>query len=195
MSEQLFIINTNPSNNPTVLFSGYCDSHSITHSLTQWLGKVRTPRCKPATGPVEQKTNLLIGDDKKRPAALNLTPARTGTADSSSSDESLKPRTPRFAEATSVHSPVDSRGPFADPESSQVLQLQVGDVGFGYLKGGNRESSRVPMTPKTPLKSAMKVPGTPARQFNNPLSPMFREEDVLEKREGSTDKEQARDLV
>lgn len=51
------------------------------------------------------------------------------------------------------------------------------------------------MTPKTPLKSAMKVPGTPGRQFNNPLSPTFREEDVLEKREGHTDKEQARDVV
>lgn len=50
------------------------------------------------------------------------------------------------------------------------------------------------MTPKTPLKSAMKVPGTPARKFDNPLSPTFREEDVLEKREFATDKEQAKDL-
>ena len=51
------------------------------------------------------------------------------------------------------------------------------------------------MTPKTPLKSALKVPGTPGKRFDNPLSPTFREEDVLEKREGATDKEQARDLV
>lgn len=51
------------------------------------------------------------------------------------------------------------------------------------------------MTPKTPLKSAMKVPGTPARPFDNPLSPTFREEDILEKRELSTEKEQARDVV
>jgi hypothetical protein len=53
------------------------------------------------------------------------------------------------------------------------------------------------MTPKTPLKSAMKVPGTPsAKQFNNnPLSPTFREEEILEKRETSNEKEQARDLV
>ncbi|KAH7023354.1 hypothetical protein EDB80DRAFT_697241 [Ilyonectria destructans] len=50
------------------------------------------------------------------------------------------------------------------------------------------------MTPKTPLKSAMKVPGTPARPFDNPLSPTFREEDILEKRELSTEKEQARDV-
>lgn len=51
------------------------------------------------------------------------------------------------------------------------------------------------MTPKTPLKSAMKVPGTPARQFNNMLSPTFREEDMLEKQEAATEKEQARDVV
>ena len=141
------------------------------------------------------ETNLPLGYDKKRPAALNLTPARTGTADSSSSDDSLKPRTPRFAEATSVHSPIDSRNPFADPERSHAPQAQVGDIGFGYIKGETRGSGPVPMTPKTPLQSAMKVPGTPGRHLNNPLSPMFREEDVLEKREGKTDKEQARDLV
>lgn len=50
------------------------------------------------------------------------------------------------------------------------------------------------MPPKSPLKSAMKIPGTPARTFTNPLSPTFREEEVLEKRELGTDKEQARDL-
>jgi hypothetical protein len=136
-------------------------------------------------------------DDKKRPPALNLSPQRTGTADSSSSDSSLSlkgPRTPRFAEATSIHSPVDAvKNPFADPVTSHVPQSQPGDIGFGYI--GKRESVAVPMTPKTPLKSAMKVPGTPARQFTtNPLSPTFREEDILEKREESTEKEQARDL-
>lgn len=136
--------------------------------------------------------NEAIAEEKRRPAALNLTPARTGTADSSSSDNSLKPRTPRFAEATSVHSPVEARSPFADPEKSHLPQAQPGDIGFGYI--GNRESVAVPMTPKTPLKSAMRVPGTPARKFDNPMSPTFREEDVLEKREFSTDKEQAKDL-
>ncbi|CAM1505681.1 Fc.00g113180.m01.CDS01 [Cosmosporella sp. VM-42] len=132
-------------------------------------------------------------DEKRRPAALNLTPVRSGTSGSSSSDDSLKPRTPRFAEATSVHSPVEARSPFADPEKSHIPQAQPGDIGFGYI--GNRESVAVPMTPKTPLKSAMKVPGTPARAFNNPLSPTFREEDILEKREAATDKEQARDVA
>jgi hypothetical protein len=53
------------------------------------------------------------------------------------------------------------------------------------------------MTPRSPLKSAMRVPGTPGRalQNQNPLSPTFLEEQVLEKREASTEKEQARDLV
>lgn len=50
------------------------------------------------------------------------------------------------------------------------------------------------MSPRT-LKSAMKVPGTPARRIENPLSPTFREEDLYEKREAKTAKEQARDLV
>lgn len=123
---------------------------------------------------------------------MNLSPNRTGTADSSSSEDSLKPRTPRFAEATSVHSPVDAKSPFADPEKSGD---QVGDVGFGYIGKDQTQHTAAPMSPKTPLKSAMKVPGTPGRPMNNPMSPMFREEDILEKREGSTDKEQARDLV
>lgn len=52
----------------------------------------------------------------------------------------------------------------------------------------------IPLTPGSPLKSALKVPGTPAR-FANPLSPTFHEEQVLEKHEASTEKENARDLV
>lgn len=51
------------------------------------------------------------------------------------------------------------------------------------------------MTPRSPLKSAMKVPGTPGRGLANPLSPTFREEQVLEKQEKSTEKQQAHDLV
>jgi hypothetical protein len=53
----------------------------------------------------------------------------------------------------------------------------------------------MPMTPRSPLKSAMKAPGAGARSFANPLSPTFREEEVLEKREKSTEKDQAKDLV
>lgn len=73
-------------------------------------------------------------------------------------------------------------------DKSEVPQSQPGDIGFGYIN--NRESSAVPMSPKTPLKSAMKVPGTPARRFDNPLSPTFREEDILEKKESKTAKDQ-----
>ena len=62
-------------------------------------------------------------------------------------------------------------------------------------KGSNNPSANAPpMSPRT-LKSAMKVPGTPARRIENPLSPTFREEDLVEKREAKTAKEQARDLV
>lgn len=133
--------------------------------------------------------------EKKRPAALNFTHTRTGTSSSSSSESSLKvPRTPRFAEATSVHSPVDDDkiSPFADPVP-EASESQPSDVGFGYIgSASNRES--IPMPPKSPLKSAMKVPGTPARTMHI-LSPTFREEAMLEKRELETEKEQARDLV
>ena len=145
---------------------------------------------------------MAIHDDKKRPTALNLTPARTMSAGSTSSTSSSStssslakpPRTPRFAEATAVHSPIEPKKlPFS--ERSQVAQAQPGDVGFGYIGNNNRESVAVPMTPRSPLKSAMKAPGAGARTFTNPLSPTFKEEEVLEKREKSTDKEQARDLV
>ena len=75
-----------------------------------------------------------------------------------------------------------------------VAQSQPGDVGFGYIGGGQRESVAMPMTPRSPLKSAMKVPGTPGKGFSNPMSPTFREEEMLEKREKTTEKDQKRDL-
>ena len=84
--------------------------------------------------------------------------------------------------------------PFSERPGGE--QAQVGDIGFGYIgNDANRESGAVPMTPKSPLKSAMKVPGTPGRRIDNPLSPTFREEQLLERREALTDKEQAKDLV
>jgi hypothetical protein len=124
--------------------------------------------------------------EKKRPAALKLTPARSPSTESSSSTSSLKhPRTPRFAEATSIHSPVEPGQNLFSEKSDQL-----GDVGFGYIN--NRESVARP--PLSPLKSAMKVPGT-ARRLENPLSPTFKEEEILEKKEAHTEKEQAKDLV
>jgi hypothetical protein len=78
-------------------------------------------------------------------------------------------------------------------EKSTVPQAQVGDVGFGYIN--DRESVAVPETPRSPLKSAMRFPGSPRTIHGNPLSPTFREEQILERREDLTEKEQAKDLV
>jgi len=75
-----------------------------------------------------------------------------------------------------------------------MAQSQPSDIGFGYIADNSRHVE-VPMTPASPLRSAMKVPGTPARKIDNPLSPTFREEQILEKHEGLTEKEQAKDLV
>ncbi|OOQ90878.1 hypothetical protein PEBR_02977 [Penicillium brasilianum] len=118
---------------------------------------------------------------------------------SESSGASLKsPRTARFAEATTVHSPIESssRSPFADPPQRQ--SGGVADVGFGYVAANNpaqhAEDSRPPMTPAlaSPLRSGLKVPNT-AKSLN-PLSPTFREEYMLEKQEKEAEKENARDL-
>jgi hypothetical protein len=77
-----------------------------------------------------------------------------------------------------------------------MAQSQPSDIGFGYI--ADNDASRhveIPITPASPLKSAMRMPGTPARKIDNPLSPTFREEQILEKHEEMTEKEQAKDLV
>ncbi len=107
-----------------------------------------------------------------------------------------------------MNSPIEEsekgRSPFADPPMSPrtrfaVPQAQPSDVGFGYISEGqtaaHSQGVEVPLSPASPLKSAMRVPGTPGRKIDNPLSPTFREEQILEKREEETDKQQARDLV
>lgn len=156
--------------------------------------------------------------DSRRPTPLrNLTDdtktsqvlVRARTSSSSSSGLSIKtPRTARFAEATSVNSPIDhpnttGRSPFADPPITTrylMPQPQPSDVGFGYMSDNqaSKHSSyagvEVPLTPASPLKSALKPPGTPGR-FTNPLSPTFQEEQILEKREEHTDEQNAKDLV
>jgi len=142
---------------------------------------------------------------------------RSRTSSNSSSVPSLKtPRTPRFAEATAVHSPIEpsqsTRSPFADPPGTMTNhyqpQPQPSDVGFGYISESDPskhatypgvaveedDKSTRYLTPGTPLKSAMKSPGLP-RNIKSPLSPTFREEQVLEKQESLTEKEQAKDLV
>ncbi|KAF2405527.1 hypothetical protein EJ06DRAFT_578685 [Trichodelitschia bisporula] len=124
------------------------------------------------------------------------------------------PRTARFAEATTVYSPIEpstqqsapataKRDPFADPPTNHYLpQPQPADVGFGYLKNQHlsvemEETDRnylPPPTPRSPLKSALKSPGAPPKNPSTIFSPTFREEQMLEKHEVLTEKEQARDL-
>ena len=73
----------------------------------------------------------------------------------------------------------------------------VGDVGFGYMASSEatkHTSIEVPLTPKTPMRSALKPPGTPGR-FLDPRSPTFHEEAVLEKQEEKTVKQNAADMV
>lgn len=138
--------------------------------------------------------------------------ARASSEDSSIASStkapSLKsPRSARFAEATSVCSPVEpsekGRSPFDDPPQTPMnhytAQPQPSDVGFGYVN--KHESVEMPATTprsplKSPLKSAMKTPGAPPRDMGKAIfSPSFKQEEVMEKREAHTDKQQARDLV
>jgi len=121
--------------------------------------------------------------------------ARETRSSSDASNSSLKsPRTARFAEATSIHSPIEQseaqRSPFADPPKKRS-QGDVGDVGFGYVAANNYHADdQVPMSPFRP---DLKVPQT-AKSLN-PLSPTFREEYMLEKQEKKAEVENARDMV
>jgi hypothetical protein len=129
-------------------------------------------------------------------SAMGPPPQHTVQETRSSSDTSnasLKsPRTARFAEATSIHSPIEQaqRSPFADPPKSKA-QGDVGDIGFGYVGANHQHTDdQVPMSPFRP---DLKVPQT-AKSLN-PLSPTFREEYLLEKQEKKADVDNARDIV
>ncbi|OJJ36810.1 hypothetical protein ASPWEDRAFT_109177 [Aspergillus wentii DTO 134E9] len=137
------------------------------------------------------------------PTMASTTPPPAGASEARNSSESgvssLKsPRTPRFAEETSVQSPIGAtetgRSPFADPPKSQTPP-DVSDVGFGYVAANDpaQHASHFQPPPASPLKSAMKVPGTPGRALN-PLSPTFREEFYVEKQERDAGKDNAKDL-
>lgn len=153
-----------------------------------------------ASWPYNQLTAASAPNEKKGPDYFAK--ERTST---SSSDQSLKVlRTPRFAEVMTVNSPIEAseegRSPFADPPKTEKTQscmaeAQPSNIGFGYINDPSRQPAEVPLTSASPLKSAMKVPWTPWRKIDNPLDPTFREEQILEKHEEITEKEQARDLV
>ena len=140
-------------------------------------------------------------------------PTRPRAQSTNSFASSFKsPRVARFAEATTVNSPIEPpRLSFiAAPTNHFRPQPQPSDIGFGYIDDKHtshvtvemedtdynhlpRGRSEAPLSP--PLKSAMKTPGVAPRNFGNIMSPTFREEHVLEKREIATEKEQAKDIV
>jgi hypothetical protein len=78
-----------------------------------------------------------------------------------------------------------------------MAQAEPSDIDFGYISSNDpaRRHAEIPTPPASPLKSTMKAPGTPEWKIDNPLSPKFREEQLLEKYEQGTEKEQAKDLV
>ena len=145
---------------------------------------------------------IMSDFEKKRPAQITgSTRPRASSGDSVATRSSLKPpslrspRAARFAEATTVNSPIEPRG------NHFMAQPQVSDLGFGYVNN-KHESVEMPDTDnndypsmRSPLKSALKTPGAPPRDMGNMLSPTFKEEEQLEKNQEHTDKEQARDLV
>jgi hypothetical protein len=84
--------------------------------------------------------------------------------------------------------------PFSE-RKSEGPQVQVGDLGFGYINEKREsQSAAMPASPRS-LKSAMRYPGSPRTINGNLLSPTFREENILERREELTEKQQAKDLV
>jgi hypothetical protein len=154
--------------------------------------------------------------EAKKDALVDIR-SRADSSDSSTQSSISKStlRMPRFAEATSVNSPIDPAPAMQIPlprplTNTYQPQLQPHEIGFGYIGNADNTSGylgpgvEMPLTPFTPLKSAMRTPGAPPRNFDNPfsptfqenpLSPTFKEERALEQREGHTDKEQAKDLV
>jgi hypothetical protein len=146
----------------------------------------------------------MATNDKK---SATVTTLEKRNSKDSLSPEVKTPRIARFAEATSVYSPIDPpRSPLSYPTNHYKPQPQVsdvgnvGNVGFGYVQSVEMEETDrkylPPPTPKTPLRSALKSPGAPPRTTETMiLSPTFREEQVLEKHEEMTEKEQQKDLV
>ena len=89
-----------------------------------------------------------------------------------------------------------------------MAQPQPADVGFGYINkhdsvempetdtNNGYYPAQTPKSPmKSPLKSAMKTPGAAPKELNAVFSPTFKNEDLLEKQEKHTEKEQERDIV
>ncbi|KAL3437979.1 hypothetical protein BDV09DRAFT_161466 [Aspergillus tetrazonus] len=143
----------------------------------------------------------FVSGENRRSMASSPQPATAGAQDSSSESMAAplkSPRSARFAEATAINSPSaaeSSRSPFADPPNQSQNAPDVSDVGFGYVNAQDPTQHVLHhAAPASPLKSALRVPGTPARTLN-PLSPTFREEFNLEKQEKQAEKANAKDLA
>lgn len=153
-------------------------------------------------GPKRQRTvgfpTAGIQIDEKGP---EVSTRSVRTSSSSSLDTANAPRKARFAEATSVNSPADDRPRPAFFGASKMSNTEANpsDVGFGYISDNQPIEQHATVRPDNtpggaPLKSAMKTPGTSTRLIN-PMSATFREEQLLEREEEKTEKEQAKDLV
>ena len=192
-----------------MLYKNYALEHLTSAAPSPSMSNVQHRTYDPVSpiepNPKRPLPQRILTDDKTNSSQVTVRPR---TSSSSSSGLSIKtPRTARFAEATSVDSPIGSstaeRLPFANPPLATrhlMPQLQPSDMGFGYMadnqasKHSSYAGVEVPLTPNSPLKSALKPPGTPGRLVN-PLSPTFQEEQILEKHEDHTEKENAKDLV
>ncbi|KIX06562.1 uncharacterized protein Z518_04538 [Rhinocladiella mackenziei CBS 650.93] len=151
-----------------------------------------------------RSVNFAEGLDEKSDIKASSRSIRTNST--ASTAPSLNPaRKARFAEATSVFSPASGPGehtsPFADPQMDNPNNEgpKPSDVGFGYISDNQPVEQHATIrgdpngTAGPPLKSALKTPGT-ANRLLNPLSPTFREEQILEKEELKTEIQQAKDL-
>ncbi|KAL3477852.1 hypothetical protein BJX99DRAFT_119183 [Aspergillus californicus] len=143
----------------------------------------------------------FVGGNNRRSMTSPAQPPTVGAQHGSSEPAAAplkSPRSARFAESTAIHSPTtaeNGRSPFADPPAQSQNTHNVSDVGFGYVNAQD-PTQHVPhhVAPASPLKSALRVPGTPARTLN-PLSPTFREEFHVEKQEKQAEKMNAKDLA
>ena len=141
-----------------------------------------------------------MADSSHPPVGAAAAPENRSNSVSPVSSLTTSPRAARFAEATSVQSPVEANGtsksPFADPSTQQkATPPDVSDFGFGYVNTSDpTQYAPHHQAPASPLKSPFKVPGTPGRTLD-PLSPTFKEEFYVEKHEQKADKENAKDVV
>ena len=115
------------------------------------------------------------------------------------------PRAPKFAEATTVHSPVEinqnHRPLFADPHpentSYYIPQAQPPGTSFYHIYSNSPSQHHVemPIAPAPLLSSNITEHKPPRQNIDSPLSRTLRGKQLLEKYEQGTEKEQAKDLV